>query len=137
MNTYITHSGIGTEANKVSVEGLIQLIKKTKSVRIKITDSLKEKGKKLDDANITLDDIEAPAEIIAECLNELSSCNSFMSIEDDNGDNYVLFGDKAPWEYTLKEKLLSKRDVEAYFKLAADVIIEMQVETLYIANYLE
>ena len=53
MNTYITTSGIGTEVNEVSIEGLIQLIKKTKSVRTKITDSLKEKGKKRDDANIT------------------------------------------------------------------------------------
>ena len=135
MNTYITNSGIGTEIGEISAVGLAKLVEKTNDIKNKIIVS----GVDLKDENISLEDFEKydePKTIIAECLNEIAGTEAFDTVEDDDGYNYVLFTDMAPWEYTARERKLKREDVENYLKLLSDVIEDMSIENLYIANYI-
>lgn len=139
MNTYITHSGIGTEVNEISVIGLVQLVNKTELVRTKLTLALHEKGKNLNSEGLVLEDLECyemPMEIIVECLNEIAKSDSFITLEDDDGYHYIMFVDRAPWEYTARERMFAKKDVEGYFKLIENVVSGMEIDNLYIANYI-
>lgn len=139
MNTYITHSGIGTEVERINPKGLCNLIKKTEALQIQITKDLEKHGKNLDSEDITLEDFESfdcPITIASECLNEIAKCESFIEISDDGGYRYILFVDQAPWEYTERERNFSKKDVENCLNLLKDVVPDMEIENLYIANYI-
>ena len=109
MNTYSTVSGIGSEFCEVSPDGLIALVKQAP----------RYKEKSL--ANINLD----------------TGLNSFCGVVDDDGCEYIIFVDKAPWEYTEKEKGLTKDDVVNYLKtLLGDVVLDLEIGDIEIANYL-
>lgn len=139
MNTYITHSGIGTEVNEISIVGLVQLINKTELVRTKLTLALHEKGKNIDSDELTLEDLECyemPLDIITECLNEIAKSDSFGYVEDDDGYQYILFFDKAPWEYTARERNFTRENVVDFLNLMSGVFQNMEIENLYIANYI-
>lgn len=139
MNTYITHSGTGVEVDEISIKGLIGLVNKTIGVKTKLILALHEKGKNIDDEDLTLEDLECyetPLDIIIECLNEIANSDSFGYVEDDDGYNYILFFDKSPWEYTAREKKFTKQDVVGFLNLMQDIFKNMEIENLYIANYL-
>ena len=139
MNTYITHSGIGTEVNEISIVGLVQLINKTELVRTKLTLALHEKGKNIDSEELTLEDLECyemPLDIITECLNEIAKSDSFGYVEDDDGYQYILFFDKAPWEYTVRERNFTRENFVDFLNLMSGVFQNMEIENLYIANYI-
>ena len=139
MNTYITHSGTGTEVNKISLKGLLALVDKTVEVKEKLILSLQENNKSIDDEDLTLENLECyemPIDILSECLNEIAKVEAFLNIEDDEGYDYILFVDMAPWEYTTREKNLKKKDVIEYLNLLKDAVPDMEIEDLYIANYI-
>lgn len=138
MNTYLTHSGTGFqyEESDINLKGLLSLLSKAKNT----AKMLEEDGICLSDEDLTLEMLNESmdiTEIIAECLNELTGLESFSSVSDDDGCHYVLFIDKAPWEYTQKEKELKKDDILSYFKnLLLNIVDNVEIEDLYIANYL-
>lgn len=139
MNTYITHSGTGTEVNEISLKGLLALVDKTVKVKEKLILSLQENNKSIDDEDLTLENLECyemPIDILSECLNEIAKVEAFLNIEDDEGYDYILFVDMAPWEYTTREKNLKKKDVIEYLNLLKDAVPNMEIEDLYIANYI-
>lgn len=139
MNTYITHSGTGTEVNEISLKGLLALVDKTVEVKEKLILSLQENNKSIDDEDLTLENLECyemPIDILSECLNEIAKVEAFLNIEDDEGYDYILFVDMAPWEYTTREKNLKKKDVIEYLNLLKDAVPNMEIEDLYIANYI-
>lgn len=139
MNTYITHSGTGTEVNEISLKGLLALVDKTVEVKEKLILSLQENNKSIDDEDLTLENLECyemPIDILSECLNEIAKVEAFLNIEDDEGYDYILFVDMAPWEYTTREKNLKKKDVIEYLNLLKDAVPDMEIEDLYIANYI-
>lgn len=139
MNTYITHSGTGTEVNEISLKGLLALVDKTVKVKEKLILSLQENNKSIDDEDLTLENLECyemPIDILSECLNEIAKVEAFLNIEDDEGYDYILFVDMAPWEYTTREKNLKKKDVIEYLNLLKDAVPDMEIEDLYIANYI-
>lgn len=139
MNTYITHSGTGTEVNEISLKGLLALVDKTVEVKEKLILSLQENNKSIDDEDLTLENLECyemPIDILSECLNEIAKVEAFLNIEDDEGYDYILFVDMAPWEYSTREKNLKKKDVIEYLNLLKDAVPNMEIEDLYIANYI-
>ena len=139
MNTYITHSGTGTEVSEISLKGLLALVDKTVEVKEKLILSLQENNKSIDDEDLTLENLECyemPIDILSECLNEIAKVEAFLNIEDDEGYDYILFVDMAPWEYTTREKNLKKKDVIEYLNLLKDAVPDMEIEDLYIANYI-
>lgn len=133
MNIYIVTSGIGTEFCNVSREGLIALIKKADKYKIANFENVNLDEVTLDEIN----EIENIRTVIGECLNEITGLNSFCGIIDDDECEYILFVDKAPWEYTDKEKSLTKNDVIKYLStLLADVVLDLEIGDIEIANYL-
>lgn len=145
MNTYLAHSGTGFqyEESDINLKELLLLISKTKKTSKEIENNaalLDNMTVSLDDKNLTLEELNEAMdipEIIAECLNELTGLESFISISDDDGYNFVIFVDRAPWEYTEKEKLLTKTEVINFFKtILVNVVNNIEVEDLYIANYI-
>ena len=120
MNTYITHSGTGTEVNEIELKGLLLLVDKTTKVKKELILALQEKGKSIDDEELTLDDLECyetPLDILVECINEIAKTEAFAYVEDDDGYDYILFVDMAPWEYTARERNLKKKDIVEYLNL--------------------
>ena len=124
MNTYTTYSGLGFEfdVNTVDTDNLKKLITKLPESRYP----------KEFDAN----DTEDVADAIVECLNALNGVEAFISVEDDNGHKYILFRDMLPWEFTEKERTLTKDDVLNFFNNTLDdVIWSFDVYQIYIAKY--
>lgn len=139
MNTYITHSGTGVEVDEISIKGLIGLVNRTVDVKTKLVLALHEEGKNIDDEDLTLEDLECyetPLDIIIECLNEIANSDSFGYVEDDDGYQYILFFDKAPWEYTAKERNFTRENVVDFLNLMQDIFENIEIENLYIANYI-
>lgn len=139
MNTYITHSGTGTEVNEIELKGLLLLVDKTTKVKKELILALQEKGKSIDDEELTLDDLECyetPLDILVECINEIAKTEAFAYVEDDDGYDYILFVDMAPWEYTARERNLKKKDVIEYLNLLKEAVPDIEIEDLYIANYI-
>lgn len=131
MNTYITTSGVGTEVNEISVQGLIDLMKKSPK-------TMKDYPHiDISDENLSIADFDSDEyDIIAECLTELTKIE-FVTVSDDDGCHYILFPDKSPWEYTTREKRLKRKDIVDIFKeYLSDVIPDIEFENLYIANYI-
>ena len=139
MNTYITHSGTGTEVNEIKLKGLLLLVDKTTKVKKELILALQEKGKSIDDEELTLDDLECyetPLDILVECINEIAKTEAFAYVEDDDGYDYILFVDMAPWEYTARERNLKKKDIVEYLNLLKEAVPDIEIEDLYIANYI-
>lgn len=134
MNSYDAVIGIGSQMSDISIKELISLIKQTTNVRKNLTLA----GVNITDPDIELDDFEeyeTPANIIVECMNEIADVNSFGVAIDDNGDEFILFVEKAPWNYTPKERNLTKDTVIHYLEnLLEPVIKSFEIEDLCIAN---
>ena len=123
MNTYTTYSGLGFkfDIGVVDTDNLKKLITKLPESRYP----------KEFDANDKDDVVDA----IVECLNELNGVEAFMSVEDDNGYTYILFRDMLPWEFTVKERNLSKDDVINFFNNTLDDIVwSFDVYQVYVAK---
>lgn len=135
MNTYSTVSGIGSEFCEVSPDGLIALVKQAPRYKEKSLANIN-----LDSPLLAFKEIDAEESIrtvIGECLNEITGLNSFCGVVDDDGCEYIIFVDKAPWEYTEKEKGLTKDDVVNHLKtLLGDVVLDLEIGDIEIANYL-
>lgn len=134
MNSYDAIIGIGSQVEDILVKELVSLIKQTTEIRKKLIVA----GVDITDPDIKLDDFEeyeTPANIIVECMNEIADVNSFGVAIDDNGDEFILFVEKAPWDYTSKEKNLTRDDVVRYLEnLLKPVIKSFEIEDLCIAN---
>jgi hypothetical protein len=133
MSAYFVCSGIGTSYTEINLRGLISLIKKSPKTRDKIVIELGKEGKRLDDI-VELEELECyemPCDIMVECINEIADTTSFVSAVDD--ECYVLFANKSPWEYSKREKELSKEDIEKYLYLLEDVVSEIEIETINVA----
>ena len=79
MNTYITHSGIGTEVSEISIVGLVQLINKTELVRTKLTLALHEKGKNIDSDELTLEEYKKICPVFEEDIYEAISLETCVN----------------------------------------------------------
>lgn len=134
MNSYDVVSGIGTNINEINVRGLINLIDKTSNVE----EAIVLAGVNLFNSEIEIEEFEkyeTPETIIAECLNEIAGTKSFVIAIDDDGEKYLLFAEKAPWNYTNREKNIEKDDIIRILNYAKDVIKGFEIEDLCIANW--
>ena len=134
MNSYDVVSGIGTNINEINVKGLINLIDKTSNVE----EAIVLAGVNLFNSEIEIEEFEkyeTPETIIAECLNEIAGTKSFVIAIDDDGEKYLLFAEKAPWNYTNREKNIEKDDIIRILNYAKDVIKGFEIEDLCIANW--
>ena len=134
MNSYDVVSGIGTNINGINVKGLINLIDKTSNVE----EAIVLAGVNLFNSEIEIEEFEkyeTPETIIAECLNEIANTESFVIAIDDDGEKYLLFAEKAPWNYTNREKNIEKDDVIRILNYAKDAIEGFEIEDLCIANW--
>ncbi len=135
MNSYDVVSGIGTNINGINIKGLINLIDKTSNVE----EAIVLAGVNLFNSEIEIEEFEkyeTPETIIAECLNEIANTESFIIAIDDDGEKYLLFAEKAPWNYTNREKNIEKDDVIRILNYAKDAIEGFEIEDLCIANWI-
>ena len=54
---------------------------------------------------------------------------------DDDGEKYLLFAEKAPWDYTNREKNIEKDDIVRILGYTEKVIKGFEIEDLCIANW--
>ena len=134
MNSYDVISGIGTNIYEVNVAELINLIDKAPKTK----EAIIVAGVNLLNPDIEMEDFEkyeTPETIIAECLNEIANTESFVIAIDDDGEKYLLFAEKAPWDYTNREKNIEKDDVIRILGYTEKVIEGFEIEDLCIANW--
>ena len=134
MNSYDVVSGVGTNIYEVNVAELINLIDKAPKTK----EAIIVAGVNLLNPDIEMEDFEkyeTPETIIAECLNEIANTESFVIAIDDDGEKYLLFAEKAPWDYTNREKNIEKDDVVRILGYTEKVIEGFEIEDLCIANW--
>ena len=134
MNSYDVVSGVGTNIYEVNVAELINLIDKAPKTK----EAIIVAGVNLLNPDIEMEDFEkyeTPETIIAECLNEIANTESFVIAIDDDGEKYLLFAEKAPWDYTNREKNIEKDDVVRILGYTSKVIEGFEIEDLCIANW--
>lgn len=135
MNSYDAVSGVGTNIYEINVTELINLIDKAPKTK----EAIIVAGVNLLNPDIEMEDFEkyeTPETIIAECLNEIANTESFVIAIDDDGEKYLLFAEKAPWDYTNREKYIEKDDIIRILNYAKDVIEGFEIEDLCIANWI-
>lgn len=136
MNSYDAVIGIGSQVGDISIKELISLIEKTTNVQ----KNLILAGVNITDPDIELDDFEkyeTPINIIVECMNEIADVNSFIYATDDDGDEFILFTEKMPWDYMQREKSFTRDDIVHYLEtLLKPVIEDFEIEDLCIANWI-
>ena len=137
MNSYDAVIGIGSQVGDISIKELISLIEKTTNVQ----KNLILAGVNITDPDIELDDFEkyeTPINIIVECMNEIADVNSFIyATDDDDGDEFILFTEKMPWDYMQREKNFTRDNIVHYLEtLLKPVIKDFEIEDLCIANWI-
>lgn len=135
MNSYDVVSGVGTNIYEVNVAELINLIDKAPKTK----EAIILAGVNLLNPDIEMEDFEeyeTPETIIAECLNEIANTESFVIAIDDDGEKYLLFAEKAPWDYTSRERNIEEEDVIRILGYAEKVIEGFEIEDLCIANWM-
>lgn len=124
MHDYITYSGLGLILSNEDVD------KENLVCEIKYHSSLPNK-------EIDLNDEYDVAETLAELLNNRIGVEAFVACEDDDGRHYVLFREKLPWEYTSREKELTREDVlNCFTEVLESVVWSYDLQNLSVAKYI-
>lgn len=138
FNTHAVAVGTGfcIDLEKISLKGFETLINKTRKVKQTVLEDVD-----FSDKNLSIYEVDMEVNVcgtIADALNEIFNVESFIARANDYGDEFVIFADKSPWDYTENEKKLTKSTILEFFTTSLkDVVTDLDIDTVHISKYLE